>query len=53
MLVTVKNDVFNLYFSETPSVRIKTTEENFDSVLSLFLDLSDKEKKRIKRIRFE
>lgn len=43
MLVTFNRNGFNLVTTETSSVRIKTSEENFDDILSLFLDLSDKE----------
>lgn len=53
MLVTFNRNGFNLVTTETSSVRIKTPEENFDEILSLFLDLSDKEKKKIRRVRFE
>lgn len=53
MLVTFNNTGFNLFISEKSSVTIKTSEQNFDDILSLFLDLSDKEKKKVRRVRFE
>lgn len=53
MLVTFNRNGFNLFTSENSSVTIKTSEQNFNDILSLFLDLSDKEKKKIRRVRFE
>jgi hypothetical protein len=53
MNVTVNNGLFNLGTQENIFARIKFSEENFDDILSLFLDLSDKEKKKIRKIRFE
>lgn len=53
MLVTFNENGFNLFTSENSSVNIKTSEKNFDEVLSLFLDLSEKENKRVRKVRFE
>jgi hypothetical protein len=54
MLVTYSKNYFSIYNKDNASVRIKTTEKNFDEILTLFLDVDQtKEKKRPRKIRFE
>jgi|688.fasta_scaffold00227_19 hypothetical protein len=52
MLVKFSNDCFSIYTTDNPSVRIKTNEESFDEIISLFFDTTQ-EKKKTRKIRFE
>lgn len=53
MIVTFNKDGFNLVTPNNTPVRIKTTQDSFDDILSLFMDLSGKENTKPRRVRFE
>ena len=53
MQVTYSDNYFSIYTKEALSARIKTNDNNFDEILSLFLTTSQTEdKKKSNKIRF-